>query len=110
MGPPPARRLGARTGGMSSGFSVPGASIPPSVACGAVDLSGAWRATAADDALRRDGIGLDVDDSTWLEVAVPGHWRTTPELAKSDGPILYRKRFELPEPTPGWRRWGTFGG
>jgi beta-mannosidase len=75
-----------------------------------VDLSGRWRATAADDELRRGGIGLDVDDDTWLEVTVPGHWRSSPELAKSDGPILYRRRFELPEPTPGRRRWVTFDG
>jgi beta-mannosidase len=75
-----------------------------------VDLSGRWRATAADDELRRDGIGLDVDDDTWLEVTVPGHWRSSPELAKSDGPILYRKRFELPEPAPGRRRWVTLDG
>jgi beta-mannosidase len=75
-----------------------------------VDLSGRWRATAADDELRRDGIGLDVDEGTWLEVTVPGHWRSSPELAKSDGPILYRKRFELPEPGSGRRRWITLDG
>ena len=36
-----------------------------------MELSGSWRALAADDQLRRDGIGLDVDDSMWPEVDVP---------------------------------------
>ena len=44
----------------------------PSVACRVVELSGSWRALAADDELRRDGIGLDVDDSDVAEVDVPG--------------------------------------
>ena len=35
---------------------------------------------------------------------------SSPELAKSDGPILYRKRFELPAPAAGERRWVTFDG
>ena len=75
-----------------------------------MDLSGTWRATAADDELRRSGIGLDVADDEWTEVAVPGHWRSYgPEFA-GDGPILYRKRFELPAPAVGARRWITFDG
>jgi beta-mannosidase len=75
-----------------------------------VELSGPWRALAADDELRRDGIGLDVDDSAWPEIAVPGHWRSSPSLGKSDGPILFRRRFELAAPQPGRRRWITFDG
>ena len=82
----------------------------PSVTCRVVELSGSWRALAADDELRRDGIGLDVDDSMWLSVDVPGHWRSSDALAKSDGPILYRRRFDLPTPEPGRRRWITFDG
>ncbi len=65
---------------------------------------------AADDDLRRDGIGLDLDDTAWLDVAVPGHWRGHPQLATSDGPILYRHRFTRPPPEPGRRRWVTFDG
>ena len=76
----------------------------------AVELPGPWKAIAADDDLRRDGIGLDLDDAGWLDVAVPGHWRGHPELATSDGPILYRRRFERPRPEPGRRRWVTFDG
>ena len=58
-----------------------------------MELSGPWRALAADDELRRDGIGLDVDVTTWPEIAVPGHWRSSPPFDKSDGPILFRRRF-----------------
>jgi len=65
---------------------------------------------AADDELRRQGIGLDEDDRSWPEVAVPGHWRSHPQLADSDGPILYRTRFELPSPDAGRRRWITLDG
>jgi beta-mannosidase len=73
-------------------------------------LSGAWRAVAADDDVRRDGIGLELDDSAWLEIDVPGHWRSHPGLAASDGPILYRRRFDGSPPAPGRRRWVTFDG
>ena len=41
---------------------------------------------------------------------MPGHWRSSPTLAKSDGPILFRRRFELPAPEAGRRRWITFDG
>ena len=88
----------------------PGSSLHPSVTCRVVELSGPWRALAADDELRRDGIGLDVDDYEWLSVEVPGHWRSSTPCAKSDGPILYRRRFDLPAPEPGRRRWVTFDG
>ena len=75
-----------------------------------MDLSGTWRATAADDELRRSGIGLDVDDDEWCDVTVPGHWRSYGPDFAGDGPILYRKRFELPAPAAGARRWITFDG
>ena len=110
IGDPPLARLDAVRRVGKSRKRPP---VPPSMpwlACGAVELSGAWRASAADDELRRAGIGLDVDDSGWLDIAVPGHWRSHPELATSDGPILYRTRFELPAPAAGARRWVTFDG
>ncbi|HSJ90826.1 MAG TPA: hypothetical protein VK917_02085 [Ilumatobacter sp.] len=75
-----------------------------------MDLNGVWRVTPADDDLRRDAIGLDVDDSTWPEIDVPGHWRCHPDFAESDGPLLYRRRFTLPGPEPGRRRWITLDG
>ena len=75
-----------------------------------MELNGAWRVAPADDDLRRDAIGLDVDDSGWDEIGVPGHWRNHPEFTGSDGPLLHRRRFELPEPAPGRRRWLTLDG
>ena len=41
---------------------------------------------------------------------MPGHWRSHAEFADSNGPVLYRKRFEQPPPAPGLRRWITFDG
>jgi beta-mannosidase len=75
-----------------------------------VDLNGLWRVAPADDDLRRDAIGLDVDDSAWAELSVPGHWRTHPDLADFDGPLLHRRRFHLAEPAEGRRRWVTLDG
>ncbi len=75
-----------------------------------MDLSGSWRARPADDELRRSGVGLDCDDREWPAVPVPGHWRSTAEFADSDGPLLYRHRFELPEPADDQRVWVQMGG
>jgi beta-mannosidase len=75
-----------------------------------VDLNGVWRVTPADDDVRRDGIGLDVDDSSWSEILVPGHWRHHPDFADHDGPLLHRRRFAMPEPQEGRRRWVTLEG
>jgi len=75
-----------------------------------VDLSGTWRARPADDELRRSGVGLECDDRDWPAVPVPGHWRSTAEFADSDGPLLYRHRFELPEPADDQRVWVQMGG
>src|SRR5262245_46597691 len=75
----------------------------------AIDLSGTWRAAIADDDLRRDGVGLGFDDTGWEDVAVPGHWRSVPAFAETDGPLIYRTRFEL-DPEPGTRRCGTLYG
>ena len=69
-----------------------------------------WRVTPADDDLRRDGIGLDTDDTDWAEIVVPGHWRSHPEFADSDGPLLYRRRVETAPPDEGRRRWLTLDG
>ena len=69
-----------------------------------------WRVLPADDDLRRDGLGLDRDDSSWPQITVPGHWQRHPSFAGHDGPLLYRRRFELAEPSTGRRRWITFDG
>ena len=75
-----------------------------------VDLNGVWRVTPADDDLRRNGIGLDSDDSTWPEIEVPGHWRAHPEFSDHDGPLLYRRRIVTDEIAEGRRRWLTLDG
>jgi beta-mannosidase len=75
-----------------------------------MDLSGTWRAAIADDDLRRSGLGLDVDDSGWEPVEVPGHWRSTPAFADSDGPLIYRTRFELDPGPPGARHFVVLDG
>ncbi len=75
-----------------------------------MNLDGTWRASEADDDLRREGVGLDHDDSEWPTVAVPGHWRSTPAFADSDGPLLYRHRFELDALPEGRRQFITLDG
>ncbi|HEY5156016.1 MAG TPA: hypothetical protein VIJ47_14855, partial [Acidimicrobiales bacterium] len=76
-----------------------------------VDLSGTWRAAAADEQARRDYHDPAYDDHDWALITVPGHWRSTPAFAERDGSVLYRTTFETPEPfgpadttTPGRRR------
>ena len=75
-----------------------------------MDLSGTWRAVAADDQLRRSAVGMHFDDSAWSQVQVPGHWRTNEEFAESEGPLLYRTDFTLDQPTADQRSWVVLGG
>lgn len=75
-----------------------------------MQLSGVWLAAEADDEVRRNGIGLDTDDSDWSPIAVPGHWQDTPEFAASDGPLMYRYAFSAEAPGQGRRRWVTLDG
>ena len=67
-----------------------------------LDLSGQWRAApAADEGLRLRYVDDDLDDSGWERLPIPGHWRSSPAFASSDGPVLYRTRFTepaVPEP------------
>src|SRR3954464_8251436 len=58
-----------------------------------MDLSGRWRAAAADEGLRRRYFQPGFDDGTWAELDVPGHWRSNPAFAGHDGPVLYRRAF-----------------
>jgi beta-mannosidase len=74
------------------------------------DLAGGWRAAVADDDLRRAYHAADFDDSAWDPITVPGHWRSTPAFADSDGPVLQRRRFDAPPPAPDRRAWLTFDG
>lgn len=75
-----------------------------------MDLSGSWTAQRADDDVRRDGVGLDFDDSAWPTIEVPGHWRNTPAFSGDDGPLVYRRRFDLAPPADGRRRFITLEG
>ncbi|MDQ1416249.1 MAG: beta-mannosidase [Acidimicrobiaceae bacterium] len=74
-----------------------------------MDLGGAWRAIAADETLRRTFSDPEFDVADWAEIVVPHHWRSHPGFAASDGPLLYRRRFDSPatrdESKPGWRTW-----
>src|SRR6516165_4956978 len=69
-----------------------------------MELGGWWRAVEADDALRRVFPDPDLDDATWPELAVPGHWQSAAPFAGSNGPLLYRRRFES-HLTNGQRAW-----
>lgn len=75
-----------------------------------VDLSGTWRAAVADEELRRSFAERDASDDGWEDAPVPAHWRHIPAFASSDGPLLYRRRFEAPAPGPGSRAWLVLDG
>jgi beta-mannosidase len=75
-----------------------------------VELAGAWRAAVADDDLRRAWQDDGFDDDGWEAVTVPGHWRSTAAFADADGPLLYRRSFDLDGPAEGRRAWLRFDG
>ena len=76
-----------------------------------MDLSGPWRATATDEALRRAYPEPDFDDGDWPRIAVPGHWRSAPEFADADGPLWYRRAFgDEARPADGRRSWLVLDG
>jgi beta-mannosidase len=75
-----------------------------------VDLSGIWRAHAQVGDLARRFTEPSFDDSAWPELGVPGHWRSNDELASSDGPVLYRRRFDTGSLEGATRRFLTFDG
>lgn len=75
-----------------------------------MDLSGRWRASSADDEVRRNGVGTNFDDGSWPTVSVPGHWRNEPEFVTDDGPLLYRRTFQMEPPPPGRRAFVTLHG
>ena len=63
-----------------------------------VDLSGTWRAAPADEVNRRDYHDPAFDDAGWALATVPGHWRSNPAFADTDGPVLHRTTFAGPDP------------
>jgi beta-mannosidase len=75
-----------------------------------VEVNEGWRAAAANDALRRAYTEPGFDDAAWHDVTVPGHWRSSPAFADTDGPLLYRCHFEAAAPAEGRRAWLAFEG
>ena len=75
-----------------------------------MDLGGTWRAVVADEGLRRAFAHPDHRDDGWALVEVPGHWRSVPELAHTDGPVLHRRPFEATAPAAGDRAWLVLDG
>jgi beta-mannosidase len=75
-----------------------------------MDLGGNWRAVAADEAQRRTFSDPDLADEAWAEIPVPHHWRSHLEFAATDGPLLYRRRFETEAPSVDQRTWLQFDG
>ena len=75
-----------------------------------MDLGGTWRAAVADERLRRTFAERDAPDDEWVDIDVPGHWRRTPGFGDTDGPILFRRRFEADAPGAGERAWLVFDG
>lgn len=76
-------------------------------------LGAGWRAAIADDALRRAYPDLGFDDESWEPAVVPSHWRSTPAFAQTDGPLLYRNRFECggrADSSPAYRYWLVLDG
>ncbi|HWE56053.1 MAG TPA: hypothetical protein VG435_11095 [Acidimicrobiales bacterium] len=75
-----------------------------------MDLGGLWAVAESNDERRRRLAEPDLDDSGWAAHEVPGHWRSVAELADSDGPVLYRRRFQAPAPGDGQRAFLRFHG
>lgn len=91
-------------------LSRPGTSVPATDLRPAIDLGGKWMAAPADEDLRRSFPHPELDDDSWQPLVVPGHWRCEAAFASSDGPLLYRKRFEMEPLAPAQRAWLTMDG
>ena len=69
-----------------------------------ISLSGAWKALAGEDAARRHIGDVHLDDSGWIDVEVPGLWRSHDTLSEAES-VLYRRHFNLGALPEGGRRW-----
>ncbi len=94
----------------ASTYPVPAMALAPDHRPAPLDLGGTWRAVVADEGLRRAFAHPDHRDDGWASIEVPGHWRTSPDLADTDGPVLHRRRFEGAPPLPGDRAWLVLDG
>jgi beta-mannosidase len=70
---------------------------------GGITLAGSWRARESDRDLAKAFPDPAFDDSEWLTVDLPHHWRSVAELAESDGPVLYRRPWSAAPPARGRR-------
>src|SRR6266851_682866 len=95
---------------MGQSLRAPRGTAPAELGWRVVDLGGSWRAYPADDELRRVFADPAFDDESWETVRVPGHWRSAPAFAASDGPVLYRRAFACDRPADDERVWLTFEG
>ena len=77
-----------------------------------MELAGPWEATTADEDRRRTWLDSPpgTDPDIWSPIQVPGHWRCSEPWADSDGPLLYRTRFEHDAPEGDERLWLRFEG
>ncbi|MEX2292373.1 MAG: hypothetical protein WD691_01195 [Acidimicrobiales bacterium] len=75
-----------------------------------MELTGEWRAAQADDDLRRCWQDDTFDATGWEPISVPGHWRSAPAFAETDGSLLYHHTFESALAADERRRWLTFDG
>ncbi len=75
-----------------------------------MELGGLWAAIEADEDLRRTFPRPEFDDDAWSSVCVPGHWQAEPSFARSEGPLLYRRRFQTGPLAEGERAWLVLDG
>ena len=69
-----------------------------------MELTGPWRATTANDEMRRTFHLPELDDRAWPEIAVPGHWSGHPKFAETHA-VLHRTRFAREAPGDDRRCW-----
>ena len=74
-----------------------------------ISLSGPWKALAGEDVARRHIGDVDLDDSGWVDVEVPGLWRSHNTLSGAES-VLYRRHFSLDPLPEGKRRWLAIDG
>lgn len=58
-----------------------------------MELSGLWRVAPLSPELHRSGADIDLDDSDWEQVTVPGHWAENDAFSTFAGRLLYRRPF-----------------
>ena len=74
-----------------------------------ISLSGTWKVLKADEDARRLIADPGLDDKDWLDIKVPGLWRSCDQLGDADA-VLYRRHFELDQLSEGNRRWLVIDG